>query len=90
MKKDYQIEIEKEFERYSRYCMSKQNNRISKKIFLASARDGVKRRSSLYDNVIYWRTAEMMYRLNFKSSVSQDQIVKIKSTILATFWNDEK
>lgn len=62
-KKEYRKEIEQEFRRYSDYCLSRRNHRISKKIYLASARDGVKRRSSFYDNVIYWRTAHMMSML---------------------------
>lgn len=63
LKKEYRKEIEQEFKRYSDYCLSRRNHRISKKIHLASARDGVKRRSSFYDNVIYWRTAHMMNML---------------------------
>jgi hypothetical protein len=90
MKKKFQKDIEQEFQRYSAYCMSQKNHRISKKIILASARDGVKRRSSFYDNVIYWRTAHMMHMLGFSTSVSLKKLDIIKAHILQNFWNAEK
>lgn len=90
LKKEYRKEIEQEFRRYSEYCLSQKHHRVSKKIHLASARDGVKRHSSFYDNVIYWRTAHMMNMLGFHSSVSDEKLETIKTTILETFWHVEK
>jgi hypothetical protein len=90
LKNMYQKDIESEFRRYSQYCLSHRNHRISKKVQLASARDGVKRRSSFYDNVIYWKTAHMMHFLWLYTSISRKKLHKIKTTILANFWDSER
>lgn len=90
LKQTFQKDIESEFRRYSQYCLSHRNHRISKKIHLASARDGVKRRSSFYDNVIYWKTAHMMHFLWLHTSISRKKLHKIKTTILANFWDPER
>ncbi len=90
LRSEYKTEIEKEFKRYSDYCLSQRNHRVSKRIFLASARDGVKRRSSFYDNVIYWRTAHMIRMLWFDNHISEEKLEKIKASILQNFWHAEK
>ena len=59
---------------------------IKKNILLSSARDGIKRESSFYDNVIAWATVVLAKRLGiFK--ISDAEIAGWKQNILQRFWN---
>jgi len=81
---------------YLNYVLDKQTGLIKKNITLSSARDGLKRQSSFYDNVIAWGTAK--FAMNLGISIACPQVLtsnntcdfeKWKQKIIAAFW-DEK
>ena len=62
---------------------------IDPKVHLASARDGVTRSSSFYDNVVLWKTLELAqkYRLY---KVSKAELKVLKQAIDQRYWDEEK
>jgi hypothetical protein len=61
---------------------------IKKDLLLASARDGIKRESSFYDNVIAWATVRVAKKLNLYE-ISEKQLFVWREKIMQAFW-DEK
>lgn len=59
---------------------------IKPNLLLASARDGIKRESSFYDNVILWSTIRLASKLNVYK-ISDKELQTWKERILKTFWN---
>lgn len=61
---------------------------IKQNIHLSSARDSVKRSSSFYDNVIYWKTNQLAQKLHI---IPSDTIFldNLKKRIIAHFWNEK-
>jgi len=62
---------------------------IKKDILLASARDGIKRQSSFYDNVIAWATIRLANQLDLYQITSKELDVW-KKHIIQTFWNEKQ
>ena len=60
---------------------------IRSDIKLASARDGVTRKSSFYDNVILWKTLELANKLGIYKS-PQTQLDSLKTAIKTRYWNE--
>lgn len=59
---------------------------IKQNLLLASARDGIKRESSFYDNVILWSTIRLATKLHLYK-ISDKELQLWKERILKTFWN---
>lgn len=65
---------------------------IRKDIYLSSARDGIKRKSSFYDNVIAWATIELAQKLDIplkKELYNSTNQNIIHDKIIQTFWNPQ-
>lgn len=62
---------------------------IRKDILLASARDGIKRQSSFYDNVILWSTLRLAAKLGLYE-ISDQELADWKEHLLKSFWDKEK
>lgn len=61
---------------------------IKKHLLLSSARDGMKRQSSFYDNVILWATIRLAKSLGlYKISTKELEAWKVR--IMKTFWDEE-
>lgn len=58
-------------------------------IHLSSARDGVIRKSSFYDNVVLWKTLQLADKLGIYTT-SQTSLNHLRKQIIATYWNEEK
>jgi hypothetical protein len=56
-------------------------------IHLASARDGVVRSSSFYDNVVLWKTLELANTLGIRQ-IPATQLASLKAKIMSTFWQE--
>jgi len=54
----------------------------------SSARDGIKRRSSFYDNVIAWATVQMADEIGLQHSITLPRDTW-KQKIMATYWDDQ-
>lgn len=62
---------------------------LKKNVYLASARDGVKRESSFYDNVIFWATLTLAKKMQLTNQ-SQDFLNTLRKKILTTFWDTKE
>lgn len=54
---------------------------------LAAARDGVTRESSLYDNIVLWKTLEIADRLGIRS-IPNDKLETMRKTLLKEYWDE--
>lgn len=62
---------------------------IRRDITLASARDGIKRESSFYDNVILWATYRLAGELGILD-IKEDDLEKWKQYIMHVFWDEKE
>ncbi|MBA3724175.1 MAG: hypothetical protein H0W89_04795 [Candidatus Levybacteria bacterium] len=62
---------------------------IKKNLLLSSARDGIKRQSSFYDNVILWSTIRLAKELGLHT-ISDKQLALWKKDIITAFWDKEE
>ena len=60
-----------------------------KDMLLSSARDGIKRESSFYDNVIAWATIVLAKRLHLYK-ISDSEVTAWKDKIIKTFWENKE
>jgi hypothetical protein len=73
---------------YKKHSLDPTSNLIRKNIHLASARDGIKRTSAFYDNVIIWASFRLANQLNIIKT-EEIELQNWKQTIIQHFW-DEK
>jgi hypothetical protein len=85
--KQYKDSLKDLLETYMREILDDKTKLIKKKLLMASARDGIKRQSSFYDNVIAWATIRHAKKLGL-STISQAELQQWKTRILQAFWND--
>lgn len=62
---------------------------IKSGIDLASARDGVVRDRSFYDNVVLWKTLQLADTLAIQKA-PEGQLASMRSTILKLYWDDRE
>jgi len=62
---------------------------VSETAQLASARDGVTRKSSFYDNVVYWKTLDLARKLGVYDT-HQKQLDELKIRIKRQYWNENQ
>jgi len=86
--REYKSVLEKVVQEYLERIIDPVTQLIRRDIHLSSARDGVKRCSSFYDNVIAWATANLAKELELKiHSVLPREDWREK--ILEMFWSEE-
>ena len=70
---------------YKNYVLDIKTGLIKTSVHLSGAKDITKRRSSFYDNVIFWRTSQLAMMLGV---IENDQafLKTLKKTIIKTFW----
>jgi hypothetical protein len=73
---------------YYQELLDTKTNLIKKPLLLASARDGIKRQSSFYDNVILWSTLQLSAKFRLYD-ISEKALQIWKVQIIKAFW-DEK
>jgi hypothetical protein len=54
---------------------------------LAAARDGVTRESSLYDNIVLWKTLEIANRLGIRS-LAPEKLENMRTTLVREYWDE--
>lgn len=86
--KKYKNSLSFLIEQYLQEIMSEQTGLIKTTISLASARDGIRRQSAFYDNVIAWSTAQMANKLGLKN-ISEKEFSQWKQRIIKTFWDKD-
>jgi hypothetical protein len=84
----YKTSLQQHWERYRTEVFDEQTNLIKREIRLSGTKDMAQRSSAFYDNVIFWRTAQLAMELGV---IERDQefLDKVKTTILSTFWLEE-
>ena len=56
---------------------------------LASARDGVLRDSSFYDNIVLWKTLDLADKLDIRLA-AKGELDMLRAKIIKTFWQEDK
>lgn len=62
---------------------------VKKNLLLASARDGIQRSCSFYDNVMLWATIRLSAKLDLYT-ISNQALLVWKQRIIKTFWNSKE
>jgi len=86
---EYRASLQFLLDQYKSDILDKKTGLVKETIYLASARDGIKRQSSFYDNVICWATFSLAKRLGL---VDYDNafFAKWKEKIIRLFWNENE
>jgi hypothetical protein len=71
---------------YLKQVQDPETKMIRKGLNLASARDGVLRDRSFYDNVVLWKTLSLAKKLGV-SNVPDQELGRLRDNILATYWD---
>ncbi|NTV30352.1 hypothetical protein HGA91_00025 [candidate division WWE3 bacterium] len=77
------------FNHYYKSVFDDSSGLIKNNVRLSSAKDITKRYCAFYDNVIFWRTLQLMNDLNIDTSISWE-LEALKKRILETFWYSEE
>ncbi len=77
------------WERFRFEVFDEQTKLIKREILLSGTKDMSKRSSAFYDNVIFWRTAQLAMQLEI---IEYDQafLDDVKSAILTNFWLEKE
>lgn len=81
----YRISLRGHWERYRADVYDEQTGLIKREIRLSGTKDMAKRSSAFYDNVVFWRTAQLAMELDIIED-DQEWLDKSKQNILNTFW----
>lgn len=82
---EYMLLLKKLYKDYRTYVFNDATGLIKTSVHLSGAKDITKRRSSFYDNVIFWRTTQLAMMLGI---IKNDKkfLAGLKQKIIATFW----
>ncbi len=86
--KKYKLSLKALLETYKKDLLDPATGLIKKELLLSSARDGIKRKSSFYDNVILWATLKHAATLQL-FTISEEKLKDWKERIIEAFWNKE-
>ncbi len=84
--KEYKDTLENLLCTYKNDLLDPETKLIKKDLLLSSARDGIKRKSSFYDNVILWATLKHAASLKL-FVISDKELLQWKERIIKAFWN---
>lgn len=87
--KTYRQTLETLLKQYKKTVFDEREGLIKKSLYLSGARDGIKRSSSFYDNVICWATFYLADKLGIVDSDNHD-MRSWKDRIINTFWNEKE
>ena len=87
--KNYKTSLKKLIQIYFEDVIDGQTGLVKKNLLLASARDGIKRESSFYDNVIAWATIRLANKLDLYQ-ISDSKLESWKKHIIQTFWDEKE
>lgn len=88
LRAEYRGTLSKLYADYRRTVFDEQTGLIRAGIHLSGAKDITRRVCAFYDNVIFWKTAQLAGRLGI---IPEDKafLAKLKRTILRTFWLED-
>jgi len=84
--KNHKTDLSRVVNNYYEYVIDSQTGLVKKDITLSSARDGIKRESSFYDNVIVWAT--LKYAKDLGILDKQINFDAWKTKIETAFWSE--
>ncbi len=87
--KTYKEDLSRITKNYITQVYDQDTGLIKKSIKLSGAKDSVKRSSSFYDNVIFWKTISLAQELKI---IKRDQVFldNLKQKIIKTFWLEKE
>lgn len=85
LEEQFSLSLARHTRTYLKETYDESTGLVRKDIYLSSTKDSVKRQSSFYDNVIYWKTNELAQKLGI---IEQNPtfLVQMKQRIIQTFW----
>jgi len=86
---NYKDSLRHLIQQYYQEVLDPHTGLIKKALLMASARDGIKRESSFYDNVIAWSTIRLANKLDLYK-ISESKLAQWKKQILQTFWDEKE
>ena len=87
--KKYKTSLKQLIQKYYEDIIDLQTDLVKKDLLLASARDGIKRESSFYDNVIAWATIRLANTLGLYQ-ISDNKLESWRKKIIQTFWDEKE
>lgn len=81
----YKKNLQQLIENYYCEIIDPETGLVAKELLVSSARDGIKRQSSFYDNVIAWQTIRLAKKLDLYD-ISDAALTIWKKRIVKTFW----
>jgi hypothetical protein len=84
-----QADLQLLLKRYVSQVQDPSTGLIKSGVHLASARDGVVRDRSFYDNVVLWKTLQLADKLGIQKAPA-GQLQKTHDTILDLYWDDRE
>lgn len=85
---EYRSTLYQAYGDYRRTVYDEQTGLIKTDIHLSGAKDITRRFGAFYDNVIYWKTAQLAMQLGL-ASIDKAWLAAYKQRILQTFWLEE-
>jgi len=86
--RQYRSSMEQIIHDYLAAVLDPKTGLIRTDISLSSARDGIRRKSSFYDNVIAWSTVQLAKRLGYR--IQAEEYSAWKKRIIDAFWDEER
>lgn len=87
--KDHEATLTHAVNEYVATVLDPHTHLVRRDIHISSARDGIKRESSFYDNVIAWSTIQKAEELGIPHPTTLD-LTSWKQLIIDTYWDEEK
>lgn len=85
----YKNSLTNHYARYRKKVFDESRGLVNPTVRMSGAKDITKRSSAFYDNVIFWKTTELAMRLGLTER-DETFLQTLKSTILSTFWLEDK
>ncbi len=82
---EYQVMLHQAYGDYRHTVYDEKTGLIKTDVHLSGAKDVTRRYGAFYDNVIYWKTAQLAMRLGL-ASTDKAWLAAYKQRILQTFW----
>lgn len=89
LKRRYQASLKDHYKTYRDTVYDKKTGLVSQSVLMSGAKDITMRRSSFYDNVIFWKTSELAMKLGLLPK-NERFLRDLKKRILETFWLAER
>lgn len=89
LQQQYGTGLRQAYQHYLATVRDQKTGMVRSNVHISSARDGVNRSSSFYDNVILWRTEQLATAFGL-DTVSSDQSETLRQAIMQRYWDAQE